>query len=79
MSDRLRSIVVGLFDRKPEVARRIVEPWLAPGGRLFSFFDAPATHAALDPSGWLHTGDLGMFDADGFLTVTGSKRHGNPG
>jgi ubiquinone/menaquinone biosynthesis C-methylase UbiE len=36
------AVRVGLFDREPERARDLVEPWLAPGGRLLAFFDPPS-------------------------------------
>ncbi len=40
--DVVFAVRVGLFHREPARARKLAERWLAPGGRVFAFFDPPA-------------------------------------
>jgi ubiquinone/menaquinone biosynthesis C-methylase UbiE len=39
--DVIFAVRVELFDREPKRAHALVEPWLAPGGRVQAFFDPP--------------------------------------
>lgn len=39
--DKIFAVRVGLFHRDPALARRLLEPWLAPRGKIVLIYDEP--------------------------------------
>ncbi len=47
------------------------EVWLSGPSLMQGYFRRPALTAEMMPDGWFRTGDIGIFDADGYLWIQG--------
>lgn len=77
-ANTLGAMRIGTVGRPLEGAElRIAEDGeiLVRGGLVMAgYWGAPEATAEVIRDGWLHTGDVGRVDADGFLTITDRKR-----
>ncbi len=66
---------IKIFDETDKETPYGVEGEVVTRGPVMSgFYNKPEATAKIMRNGWLHTGDLGKMDKDGFLFITGRKR-----
>ena len=64
--------IIDPVDGKEQPRGEVGEIWCRGETVMLGYYKNPeATQATITPEGWLKTGDLGRFDSEGFLSVTG--------
>ncbi len=89
INDDLRKRVETVGQALPHIEIKVIDidtgETLAPGIQgevccrgynvMKGYYNNPqATADAIDPQGWLHSGDLGVMDKDGYLSITGRHK-----
>ena len=72
----IREVEMKIFDESDnEVARGEVGEVVAKGPNIFmGYWNLPEATAEAMRGGWFHTGDMGRFDEDGYLTIVDRKK-----
>jgi len=76
LPQRYKSGTVGYSFRETELRIADDGELLVRGRHVFKGYlkNEQATREAIDADNWLHTGDLGSIDSDGFVKITGRKK-----
>jgi long-chain acyl-CoA synthetase len=72
----LPNVEVAIWDdqNKPAPIGQVGEIMVRGANVMQGYHRLPEETAKTITNGWLHTGDLGKLDADGFITITGRKK-----
>ncbi|WP_225729223.1 MULTISPECIES: class I adenylate-forming enzyme family protein [unclassified Nocardia] len=62
------------IDDEPLATGRTGEIWVRGPGLMSGYYKLPELTAQVLRDGWLHTGDLGFLDGDGYLSVVGRSK-----
>ena len=75
MTDPRKTASVGQADEGTEISIQDGEICLRSDNIMLGYYKNPEATAEAIRDGWLHTGDMGYLDEDGYLFITGRKKN----